>query len=253
LTQHDANRRPEHGWAVRLNRGVYAIGQHWFPFVAALLLLWVGLPWLTPVLMKLGLEKPARAIYFIYSFQCHQMPQRSFFLFGQKPMYSLQEIWRVWPAGDNPMALRQFIGTPAMGYKVAWSDRMVSAYSSIPLAALLWWPFRRKVKPLSLLGFALLALPMAIDGSTHFLSDLAGLGQGFRYTNAWLASLTHHALPTSFYVGNALGSFNSWMRLITGILFGISLVGFSFPQMAGTFVRQTEQIETKFERAGVRL
>jgi hypothetical protein len=31
--------------------------------------------------------------------------------------------------------------------------------------------------------FAVLLLPMVIDGSTHAVSDLAGIGQGFRGTN----------------------------------------------------------------------
>lgn len=237
-------------WA---NKGIHWASRHWFAAAASLLLLWVGLPWLAPILMKVGWEAPARAIYFLYSFQCHQLPQRSFFLFGEKVMYPLEEIRAVWPVGDNPMALRQFIGTAEMGYKVAWSDRMVSAYGSIPLATLVWWPFRRKIKPLSLLAFFLMALPMAIDGSTHFVSDLAGLGQGFRYTNEWLAVLTNHQLPPSFYLGNALGSFNSWMRLITGTLFGAGIVWLSFPLLTHSFDDQASQIETKFDRAGVSL
>lgn len=40
-------------------------------------------------------------------------------------------------------------------------------------------------------------------------SDLAGFGQGFRDTNVWLAYLTGGGLPTWFYIGDALGSFNS--------------------------------------------
>lgn len=239
--------------AVTLNRAIYAVGRHWFAGLSALLLLWVGLPWLAPVFMKIGWEAPAEVLYFIYSFQCHQLPQRSFFLFGEKAMYSLEEIQTVWPAGNDPLALREFVGTPRMGFKVAWSDRMVSAYGSIPLAALLWWPLRRRLRPLSILGFALLALPMAVDGSTHLIGDLAGIGQGFRYTNQWLADLTGHALPPSFYAGNALGSFNSWMRLITGTLFGIGLVWFAFPHLAGNFSDQRAQIEKKFERAGISL
>ncbi|MFP3854629.1 MAG: DUF2085 domain-containing protein [Anaerolineales bacterium] len=238
---------------IALNRAVYSIRQSWFFWGVGLLLLWVGLPWLAPVLMQLGWEAPAKAIYFIYSFQCHQLPQRSFFLFGQKSMYSISEIQAVWPQGTDPMGLRQFIGTPEVGYKVAWSDRMVSAYSSIPLAALLWWPLRRRLKPLPLIGFFLLMLPMAIDGVTHMISDLAGLGQGFRYTNAWLAELTNHALPANFYAGNALGSLNSWLRLITGTLFGIGIVWFAFPYIEASFRGQGRQIETKFEEAGVSL
>ena len=124
-----------------------------------------------------------------------------------------------------------------MGFKVAWSDRMGSAYGSIPVAALLWWPLRKRIRGLPLWGFALLALPMFIDGGTHFISDLAGIGQGFRYTNGWLAELTGYNIPESFYVGNTLGSFNSWMRLITGMLFGVGVVWFSFPLFWETAIK----------------
>ena len=236
-----------------LNRAIHVMSRHWFATTMVILLVWVGLPWLAPILMRIGWQGPADAIYFLYSFQCHQLPQRSFFLFGQKTMYSLEEINALWPAGNDPLTLRQFIGTTELGYKVAWSDRMVAAYGSIPLAGLLWWPFRRRIRPLTLIGAAVLALPMAIDGSTHLVSDLAGVGQGFRYANEWLAELTNHGLPASFYAGNQLGSFNSWMRLITGGLFGAGLVWFSFPHMESSFVGQARQIATKFERAAVRL
>lgn len=251
MTNADASSR--RSLLISLNRAIYSIGRNWFFWGISLLLLWVGLPWLAPILMQLGWETPAKAIYFLYSFQCHQLPQRSFFLFGEKAMYSISEIQAVWPQGTDPMTLRQFVGTPELGFKVAWSDRMVSAYSSIPLAALIWWPFRRRLKPLPIVGFFLFLLPMALDGATHMLSDLAGLGQGFRYTNAWLAELTNHALAADFYTGNALGSFNSWMRLITGTIFGAGIVWFAFPYIEASFQGQKKKIETKFEKAGVSL
>jgi uncharacterized membrane protein len=215
--------------------------------------LWVGLPWLAPVFMRLGWERLGEAIYVLYSFQCHQLPQRSYFLFGQSATYPLEQIQTVWRDTFDPVLLRKFIGNPDMGFKVAWSDRMVSAYTTIPLTALLWWPFRKRLRPLPLWGFVLLALPMAIDGGTHVLSDLAGIGQGFRYTNEWLVSLTSNALPATFYSGDALGSFNSWMRLITGVLFGIGLVWFSFPYIYEGFTDTARAIEEKFNRAGVEL
>jgi hypothetical protein len=65
----------------------------------------------------------------------------------------------------------------------------------------------------------------------HTSSDLAGLGQGFRDSNAWLAALTNHAFPTAFYAGDAWGSFNSLMRLITGVLFGLGIVWFGYPYL----------------------
>ena len=217
---------------IALNRAAYTFSRRWFIGILLLTGVWVSLPWFAPVFMWLGWEKPAEAIYFLYSIQCHQLPQRSFFLFGQSMTYPLDQIQTVWRNTFDPALLRKFIGNTNMGFKVAWSDRMVSAYSSIPLAALLWWSQRKRIRPLSFLGFVLLALPMAIDGGTHVLSDLTGIGQGFRFTNDWLAGLTNFSLSTTFYVGDALGSFNSWMRLITGVLFGFGVVWFSFPYIA---------------------
>ncbi len=239
--------------AILLNRIAYHASRRWFLVVIVLSGLWVGLPWLAPVFMRLGLEKLAEPIYFIYSFQCHQLPQRSYFLFGASGSYPLEYIQTVWKPTYDPMVLRQFIGNANLGYKVAWSDRMVSAYGSIPLAALLWYPLRKRVRPLPIWAFALFLLPMAIDGGTHVLSDLAGTGQGFRHTNEWLAALTGYSLLPDFYAGDAIGSFNSWMRLITGILFGIGSVWFAFPYLYEGFAESADAIEAKFERAGVEL
>jgi uncharacterized membrane protein len=187
--------------------------------------------------MKMGWEPVANAIYTFSSYQCHQQPQRSFFLFGPQTMYSLDQIQVAGVEIDNLLELRRFIGNTEFGYKVAWSDRMVSAYGSIPIATLIWWLLRKRLRGLPVWGFVLLALPMAIDAGTHFLSDLAGIGEGFRYTNEWLARFTSYTFTTNFYVGNALGSFNSWMRLITGTLFGVGVVWLSFPLLWETAIK----------------
>ena len=76
---------------------------------------------------------------------------------------------------------------------------------------------------------------MALDGGSHFISDLAGIGQGFRDSNLWLAKLTHFSFAPNFYSGDALGSFNSWMRLFTGLLAGVGLVWFAFPYLEDAF------------------
>lgn len=222
---------------------VLGIARHWLLFINLLIALWVGLPWLAPVFMHLGWTSAGQAIYLIYSFQCHQLPERSYFLFGREVTYSLTEIQAAWQNTTNPFILRQFIGNPEMGWKVAWSDRMVSMYTSILFGGLLYGLVRKQLKPLSFWKFAILLLPMVIDGGTHMFSDLAGIGQGFRDTNVWLQILTNNAFSTAFYQGDALGSFNSWMRLITGILFGIALVGFAYPYINDAFadiVRRSE-------------
>lgn len=217
--------------------------RHWVEAFLAVYGLWVFLPFLAPIFMQIGWTGAGRAIYFIYSFFCHQLPERSFFFFGQKTMYSLSEIQAMWQDTVNPFILRQFIGNETMGWKVAWSDRMIWFYTSVWLFAVVWFPFRRKIKPLAWWGFVLLLLPLAIDGSTHAISDLAGIGQGFRDTNLWLVALTNNSLPATFYAGDGLGSFNSIMRLITGLLAGLGIVWLAFP-----YISQTQALNQELDK-----
>ncbi len=232
------------------DRVIYRLGRHWMLVFSVVYGLYVGLPSLAPVFMRVGWEGAARPIYLFYSFLCHQMAQRSLFLFGSKGMYSLSEIQAVWPHNFDMLLLRRFIGAPEMGWKVAWSDRMVSMYTSILFFAWMWYPLRRKIKPLPIWGFILFLLPMAVDGTTHFISDFAGIGQGFRYTNEWLAALTNNVFAPTFYTGDTLGSFNSWMRLISGILFGLGVVWFGFPYLEEAAADTVRALKAKFRRAG---
>lgn len=226
-------------------RLTFWFSRHWMLVFSLVYGLFVGLPFLAPIFMQAGWESSGRAIYFVYQFFCHQLPDRSFFLFGPQRMYDLPTIQGAWQNTTNPMALRLFIGNPAMGWKVAWSDRMVGMYGSILLAAWVWWPLQKRIKPLPLWGLVLFALPMLLDGTTHFLSDLGGIDQGFRYTNAWLATLTNDAFPAAFYAGNAWGSFNSLMRLLTGFLFGSGIVWFGFPFLEEIALAARKQVELR--------
>jgi uncharacterized membrane protein len=234
---------------IALNRAVLDFLRHWLFFN----LFWgifVITPWLAPVLMQTGQESAARTIYLIYSTQCHQLPQRSFFLFGSKLTYSLSEIQAAWREMNHPAILRQFIGNPELGWKVAWSDRMVSMYTSIFVAGLLYALVRWRLKPLPLKALPLFILPLVIDGSTHLVSDFAGIGQGFRDSNAWLVVLTGNTLPAWFYTGDVLGSFNSWLRLLTGVLFGVGVVWFIYPHFEQFMRESGDKLEAKLQRAG---
>lgn len=220
------------------------ISAHWFETFLVIYGIWVWLPFLAPTFMNLGWTGAGKAIYFIYSFFCHQLPERSFFFFGEKAMYSLTEIQAAWQDTVNPLILRKFMGNETMGWKVAWSDRMISFYASVWLFAVFWYPLRRKVKSLPWWGFALLLLPMILDGGTHAISDLAGIGQGFRHSNLWLVALTNNSFLSSFYAGDALGSFNSWARLITGLLAGLGIAWLAFPYIfhVQTLNREAEKL-----------
>jgi uncharacterized membrane protein len=237
--------------AIAVNRRLYWFTKKWMLLFSLGFGLYVGLPFLAPVFMHLGWEGPGKFIYTVYTFLCHQLPQRSLFIFGQKTMYSLNEIQASWKNTVNPLVLRQFIGNPQMGWKVAWSDRMVSMYASILFFAWLWYPLRKAIKSLPWWGLILLLTPMGVDGITHVVSDFAGIGQGFRDSNAWLAALTNNAFPSKFYDGDALGSFNSWIRWITGILFGLGIVWFGFPYLDEFFKDTKATVVAKFKRASL--
>lgn len=230
------------------DRFVLLLSRRWLLIFLVLGGLYVGLPWLAPLFMQAGWSGAGRVLYAIYSTQCHQLPQRSYFLFGPKTMYSLAEVQAVWQNTDNPFILRQFVGNAAMGWKVAWSDRMVSLYTSMWAGALLYALLRRRLPRFPIWAFTLFVAPLGVDGLSHFVSDLAGLGSGFRDSNAWLAALTGNAFAPSFYAGDAIGSFNWLMRLLTGILMGTGAVWFTFPYLEEWADDARREIENRWSR-----
>ena len=112
-------------------RRLRPLARRWL-FVANLWwAIYAGLPWLAPVLMHVGARGAGRTIYALYSTQCHQMAQRSYFLFGQRVTYGLAELRTFWPGATNISSLGAIIGNEQLGWKVAWSDRMVAMYGAI--------------------------------------------------------------------------------------------------------------------------
>jgi uncharacterized membrane protein len=227
------------------------ISSHWLALFVLALGALVLTPFLAPVLMKIGATGPADLIYSFYSLLCHQLPQRSLFLFGPQPMVPLDEIRTAWTL-DGFFGLRQFVGNAEMGYKVAWSDRMVALYGSLWLGGLLSSLVRTRLKSLSPAAWLLVGvLPLGLDGLIHMINDVvAGMGgAGFRDTNSWLQALTGNRLPDWFYVGDALGSFNSDLRWLTGILFGLTTVWLLFPMLETAMRDLQAQTARQLERA----
>jgi len=167
------------------------------------------LPFIAPVFMTLGWTEPANFIYTIYSPLCHQMAQRSFFLFGEQPMYNITEmpITLIGNILTDMTTLRTFIGS-----------------------------------------FVLLLAPITIDGMTHMFSDInGGLLADFRYYNQWLVDLTGNILPSWFYAGDAFGSFNSWMRFISGFTFGFGCVWLVFPHLNQSISETILRLQMKLQ------
>lgn len=240
------------GYASRSLIATRAVMRHWLAIFLVVYGIFNALPFVAPVFMELGWTGAANTIYTGYSLLCHQMAQRSFFLFGEHLMYAPDDLplALTGSTGGDTLLLRNFRGSDALGWKVAWSDRMVSLYGGVWLVGFVYWAVARvrTVKPLAIWLFILFLLPMAIDGSTHMISDsLGGLTAGFRYHNSWLASLTGNLLPAAFYSGDAIGSFNSIVRLLTGLFAATGAVWLAFPIIDQSTQKMVEQIDRRIE------
>ena len=184
--------------------------------------------------MHVGATGPANLIYLLYSPQCHQLPQRSYFLFGDRLMVPLADILAVTGPRD-PLTLRWFVGTTELGWKVAWSDRMVSLYTPLFLGAMLYAFVVRRWRPLRWSWTLLLPyLPLLLDGLSNAIDDTLHLGS--RTGNAWLAALTGNLLAPAFYAGDVIGSFNWWARLLSGLLAGCAFARQVYPLLDRGFL-----------------
>lgn len=215
------------------------LSQHWLACLTVFTGIWVTLPWLAPILMHNGMPTGAWLIYLLYSPQCHQLPQRSFFLFGDQLMLPIEQIMAVTGARD-PLSLRWFIGTSDLGWKVAWSDRMVSLYTPLFIGAMLYGVTGRRWSRVGWSWMLMLPyLPLLLDGGSHMLDDTLRIG--FRATNDWLVVLTGGVLSAHFYAGDAVGTFNWWMRLITGVVASCAFVRQVYPHLDRGFATMARQ------------
>jgi uncharacterized membrane protein len=189
---------------VFLDKLVFWLAKHWLLLVNLVLAVYGGLPLLAPILMGLGYTWPAGIIYAFYKPQCHQLPQRSFFLLGPQLAYSLETLQALLGPemlADDSLA-RAFIGNAALGYKVAYCQRDTATYGSMLLAGMVFSLVRHRLKPLPFAFYLILLAPWAVDGLAQFL--------GF-YESTWQ------------------------LRTITGSLFGMATVWFAYPYLeAGT-------------------
>jgi uncharacterized membrane protein len=193
--------------AVAVDRLVGWLARHWLALFNTAAAVFVGLPFVAPLLMAVGLTGPAQVIYLVYRPTCHQLPERSFFLFGAQGAYSVAELEATGalPSGLN-LLQREFlrwVGDPEVGYKVAICERDVAIYSSILLGGLIYGLARayfsartRRTPRLPVKGYLILLIPMLVDGATQ----LVGLRE------------------------------STWpLRIVTGGLFGLATVWLAYP------------------------
>lgn len=214
------------------DRFVYWFSRRWLAVFNTFFLLYVGLPILAPVLMVAGAEWPATIIYTAYKPLCHQLPQRSFFLFGPQLTYTASELTeRVGVNMGLGPTTRAFVGTDAIGYKMALCQRDTAIYGAIFLWGLVYGLLRRrwKVSPLPVwayIGFGI--VPMLLDGGYQFISYVVPL--------VWPGGpiVPHETAPA--------------MRAITGALFGLATAWLAYPIVNETMEEARKSLKRRLRR-----
>jgi uncharacterized membrane protein len=210
-----------------VDRLVFWLTNHWLSVLNSLAFLYVGFPVLAPVLMKIGFERAGRIIHTIYGPLCHQLPYRSWYLFGAQLSYTQAELSQL--VGDVGLIPHGYVGDPWMGYKVALCQRDIAIYGAIFLTGLFYALTRRRMRPMPFWAYITFGvLPMALDGGLQFLSYLIPV---------LLPSLTVPPLES-----------NPIRRTITGVLFGLSTVWLAYPYVAEAFAETRETLERRIDR-----
>ncbi|HKJ28556.1 MAG TPA: DUF2085 domain-containing protein [Anaerolineales bacterium] len=181
--------------------------------IQIVLFLYAGLPFLAPVLMKAGVPKLAQPIYSMYKVSCHELAFRSWFLFGEQPVYPRESagVEGFIPYGqatglneNDLVSARNFVGNEELGYKVAFCQRDIAIYVAMFLFGIVFALSGRKIKPLPMLAWVLIGiLPIGLDGGSQLLSQMF----------TWIPYRESTPL----------------LRTLTGTLFGIMTAWFGFP------------------------
>jgi uncharacterized membrane protein len=223
-------------WA---DRRILWLSKHWLAALNIFMLLFVGLPFLAPILLAAGYSGPANFIYSLYRMTCHQLPSRSYFIFGQQ---------------------------------VAFCQRDVAIYGSMLLGGLVFGLVRHRLHPLPVGWYILFLVPIALDGGMQLASiwlevgipinllwaiGLIALGIAMtilRYLRylSWHSYLFFAFGPLALLYLQYVGPHTSnWLlRTITGFIFAFGTVWFTYPYLETAFADIHRQLNLKLHSTG---
>jgi uncharacterized membrane protein len=220
------------------DKAMFWISNHYLAIMNLIMLLYVGLPFLAPVMMKSGATAPARVIYSIYSPLCHQFGFRSFYLYGEQAYYPLKEaglnvidfesatgIQGLHNPNDySRLEARRYVGDETVGYKVALCERDVAIYAAILFFGLLFDLTGRRFPQLHWTIWILLGLgPIGLDGFSQLFSQFDWQA---------LAQILPYRESTPF------------LRVLTGAMFGFFTAWFAYPNIEES-MQETRQFFLK--------
>ncbi len=209
------------------------LSKHWLTVVNTFFFIYVGLPFLAPILLANGYTSNANTIYWLYRLACHQLPSRAFFIAGEQ---------------------------------VAICHRCAAIYGALVMAGLLFNLVRHSLKPLAPRWYIFFLLPMALDGGMGLVSELrqfvpmgvlwaSGLAvmgiigivlykQNYLTWHTYL--LFSFGLLALIYL-QLFGPYTSniYLRLITGFMVGVGTVWFAYPTLEEGFYDIQEEVSVK--------
>lgn len=210
------------------------LSKHYLALFNILVFIYVGLPFLAPLLMNTGAVTPANIIYRAYGYVCHQFAFRSWFLFGEQAAYPREEVsiagllsyqQATGLSGNDLLSARAFQGNQQLGYKVALCERDVAIYGGILLFGLIFGLFKRRSKPIHWLVWILIGIvPIGLDGFSQLISQ---------------SPLNLIPLRES----------TPFLRTITGLLFGFITAWFGYPYVEESMAENRRYLEGKFSQA----
>lgn len=209
--------------------------RHYMIVFNLVILIYLGLPFLAPVLMKMGQRLPATIIYKIYSPLCHQLGFRSWFLFGEQAYYpramaGIKDVLTFQQATGIPdqdaAQARAFEGNAQVGYKVAFCQRDVAIYGGILLFGLVFAVTGRRLKAVPWYIWVIIGIaPMGLDGVTQLPSLM------FINLPAWIP----------------LRESTPFLRTLTGGLFGILTAWYGYPLIEESMLESRRMLIRKLE------
>ena len=215
----------------------YWIARHYLAMFNLFVFIYVGIPFLAPVMMRAGAETPANVIYKAYSAVCHQLAFRSFFLFGEQPVYprssagvaGLESFAQATGlgetnSGEDIFTARNFVGNDRIGYKVALCERDVAIYGAILLFGVLFALSGHRIRPLHWVLWVLIGLgPIGLDGFSQLFSQPPFNFIPYRESTPAL-------------------------RVLTGALFGFTTAWFGYPLVESTMKDTRSILDSKLRR-----
>jgi uncharacterized membrane protein len=206
-----------------INRRVNWLAKHWLALVNTFFFFYAGLPFLAPVLLTAGYVGAANAIYRMYSFLCHQLPSRAYFIAGEQ---------------------------------VCLCHRCLAIYMTLFIGGISFNWIRRSLKPLPARWYLLFMLPMALDGGMGLASEML---QFMPIAILWVVGLTlmggvalglYLKKQLSWHIIICLGcgvlallylqfvgphQSNLLLRDATGFIYGIGTVWVAYPLLEESF------------------